>query len=382
MGHFSMWRGREKTGGARGGGWAGGMWGGAGRVVGRAGGGQHGLTGQRGGGAATWSAHGDRRGSRARGGGWWAWASRVGGWSRVRWRNMDGVCGRRSGLRWSVEWGEIERKALQMRHAAALMGRVREGAVCYGVVVKSMDPVLTEALSTVVDAVWIDTEHAPLCIESVQSLVMAAQLSGAATLVRLPSADPTAMKPVLDAGADGVIAPMVRSVADVERAVAGCRYPPAGTRGFGPRRASRFGHYGERYIDYANEHVIALVQIEHIEAVDAIDEILEVAGLSGIVIGANDLSFSMNLPGEPNHPDVHAVIERVLAKAAGRGKIVGMAMGADVDVEAASGWIERGVNWMVMESETSLMMRGAAEVFGAVRARDQGKGAGSGGWKA
>lgn len=256
-----------------------------------------------------------------------------------------------------------------MRHAAAFLEKMRSGQVCYGAAINSFDPLLTEALGTLVEGLWIDAEHAPLSIESLQNLVIAAQLSGAAAFVRVPNVDPVRIKPVLDLGVDGVIVPMIRSAEDAALAVSSCRYPPEGVRGFGPRRAGRFGHYGSwpEYVDYANEHVIVTVQIEHVDAVEAIDEILATPGLGGVVIGANDLSFSMGYPAQPNHPEVVAAIDRVAAKVKASDKFLATATGGDVD--NAMTWIERGVSWLVMETETSLMMMAAGQLYGAVRER-------------
>src|SRR5205085_3685350 len=121
---------------------------------------------------------------------------------------------------------------------------------------------------------------------------------------------------VLDIGADGIIAPLVRSADDVRRAVAACRYPPDGIRGYGPKRASGFGRLGgPEYCRLANESIIVVVQIEHIDAVNNLDEILAVPGLTSVLMGPQDLAGSMGHMGQPTHPEVTAAMERVLAKA-------------------------------------------------------------------
>lgn len=256
-----------------------------------------------------------------------------------------------------------------MRNAPHFIDKIHRGQTCYGCAITSMDPVLTEAMAAVVDALWIDAEHGPLSIETVQALVMAVHTTDSAAFVRVAWNDPVLIKPILDLGADGIIVPMIRSAEEARAAVAACRYPPHGVRGFGPRRASRFGHYGSGpdYVERANADALCMVQIEHIDAVRCIDSILAVEGLGGILIGANDLSFSMGFPSQPDHPEVRRAIEQVLAAAAGSDVFVGMAMGGDV--ESAGRWIDLGVRWMVMETETSLMLRAAHELFGAIRSR-------------
>lgn len=256
-----------------------------------------------------------------------------------------------------------------MRNAAFFTDKIRSGEVCLGMAIASCDPVLTEAMAQVVDSLWIDAEHAPLTLPIIQNLVMAAQTTECAALVRVAWNDPVLIKPLLDLGADGIIVPMIRTAQDARNAVAACRYPPLGVRGFAPRRASQYGHYGStaRFVQKANQDVIVLVQIEHIDAVQCVSEILQVEGLSGIVIGPNDLSFSMGLNGQTEHPRVQETIGQIIDQAQGSDKFVGLVMGGDV--EAGAAWIERGVRWMVMESETSLLIRSATQLFGAMRRR-------------
>src|SRR5439155_26617319 len=124
-------------------------------------------------------------------------------------------------------------------------------------------------------------------------------------LVRVQWNDPVLIKPVLDIGAAGVIVPSVSTADEARRAVAACRYPPDGIRGFGPRRPSNYGRLGgPEFCKAANEAVIVIIQIEHIHGVNNLDEILAVPGLTGILVGSNDLSGSMGHMGEPRHPDV------------------------------------------------------------------------------
>jgi len=216
------------------------------------------------------------------------------------------------------------------------------------------DAIVTEALSDLFDFVWIDTEHNPMPLDVVQAHVMATKGSNSAALVRVPANDPNLIKPVLDLGASGVIVPLVRTVDDVRRAVAACKYPPEGIRGFGPRRAS---HYGQRsgpdYIRWANEHVVCVVQIELTEAVDNLAEIVRVPGLTSIVVGPNDLASSMGFPGQPGHPKVKATIEGV-AKIAGEARMpIGLAWGADE--KEIHDWHAKGIKWFSLANDFTLL---------------------------
>src|SRR5262249_25363539 len=151
---------------------------------------------------------------------------------------------------------------------------------------------------------------------AVQGHIMATKGSDCLPMVRVPWNDPVLIKPVLDIGAPAVIVPMVQTAEEARRAVAACRYPPDGIRGFGPRRPSNYGQLGgPDFCRAMNEAIIPIIQIEHIRAVESIDEILAVPGVQNIVFGPNDLSGSMGHMGMPRHPDVLRAIETVIAKA-------------------------------------------------------------------
>jgi 2-keto-3-deoxy-L-rhamnonate aldolase RhmA len=245
--------------------------------------------------------------------------------------------------------------------------RMRNGEVSLGVAISFSDPTVTEALCNVVDFVWIDMEHNPLSLEAVQGHIMATKGSNTTPLVRVPWNDPVLIKPVLDIGAAGVIVPFVRSIDDVRRAVAACRYPPEGIRGFGPRRPSNYGQLGGPELCQAlNDAMITIVQIEHIDAVNHIQGILAVPGLTAIVIGSNDLSGSMGHMGEPRHPEVLGAIEQVIARARQANIFVGIAIGDDVAL--LNEWVDKGAQWLAMGNDYSLMLRTAMDVAGKVRA--------------
>src|SRR5262245_43580752 len=122
-----------------------------------------------------------------------------------------------------------------MENAVKFRNTIRNGQVCLGTLISSTDPTTTEILSRLFDFVWIEMEHTALSLETVERHLVAAQASGAACLVRVRWNDPVLIKPLLDMGVDGIIVPMIRTLEEVRAAVAACRYPPDGIRGFGPR---------------------------------------------------------------------------------------------------------------------------------------------------
>jgi 2-keto-3-deoxy-L-rhamnonate aldolase RhmA len=245
-----------------------------------------------------------------------------------------------------------------------LAGRVP----CLGTCVTFTDPTVTDALAGVLDFLWIDMEHNPLTLETVQGHIMATKGTTAAPLVRVAWNDPVLIKPVLDIGAAGVIVPLVRTADEARRAVSACRYPPSGIRGYGPRRPSGYGQNGgPDYIRAADEAIIVIVQIEHIDAVNNLDEILAVPGLTSVVVGPNDLSGSLGHMGNPRHPDVVKAIETVIAKGMKAGIPVGLAGGG----EPAEwiGWARKGVRWLSLGADFVFLMQSARQLAETIRSQ-------------
>jgi 4-hydroxy-2-oxoheptanedioate aldolase len=161
--------------------------------------------------------------------------------------------------------------------------------------------------------------------------------------------------------------PMVSTVEDTRRAVAACRYPPDGIRGYGPRRPSNYGRLGgPDFCKAANEAMITVVQIELADAVKNIEGIVGVAGLSGVLIGSNDLSGSMGHMGQPRHPDVLAAIQKVIEAGQKANMPVGIAIGDDVAM--LQEWIDKGIQWVTGGGDTSLMLRSADQITHQLRA--------------
>lgn len=161
------------------------------------------------------------------------------------------------------------------------------------------------------DWLVVDMEHSAIGISEAQLLIQIIDLSGCVPLVRLSSNDATLIKRVMDAGAHGIIVPNVNSVDDAVSAVKAVRYPPAGTRGVGLWRAQGYGFDFDKYKKWQASESVVIVQIEHIEAVNNLKAILGTKGVDGFIIGPYDLSASLGIPGEFEHPQFKAAIERV-----------------------------------------------------------------------
>jgi len=161
------------------------------------------------------------------------------------------------------------------------------------------------------DWLTVDMEHSAISLENAQELIRVIELCGVAPLVRVGHNDPNLIKRVMDAGAHGVIVPMVNSAEEARQAVASVKYPPRGFRGVGLARAQKYGLDFAGYKAWNETDSVVIVQVEHIRAVENLEAILTVEGVDGFIIGPYDLSGSLGVPGQFDHPEVVAALDRV-----------------------------------------------------------------------
>lgn len=150
----------------------------------------------------------------------------------------------------------------------------------------------------------VDMEHSVITLDIAQQLIQVIEGCGVTPLVRVGENDATVIKRVMDAGAYGVIVPMVNTKKQAEAAINAVKYPPVGTRGVGLARAQGYGNNFEEYRGWVHKDSIVIVQIEHIEAINNLEEILCVSGVDGSIIGPYDLSASLGYPGEFDKPEL------------------------------------------------------------------------------
>ncbi len=173
-------------------------------------------------------------------------------------------------------------------------------------------PAIAEIMSRAgFDWLTVDMEHSAITFHQAQQLIQVIDLAGGSPLVRVSVNDPNLIKRSMDAGAHGVIVPMVNSQADAEQAVASVRYPPHGRRGVGLSRAQGYGLDFAGYAARNQSDSVVIVQVEHIESVNNLASILSVEGVDGFIIGPYDLSGSLGMPGQFDHPEVIAALAEV-----------------------------------------------------------------------
>lgn len=212
------------------------------------------------------------------------------------------------------------------------------------------------------DAVIIDLEHGPMGTGDLPHLVLAARAHGLAAIVRVRENNPSLIGGALDAGADGVLVPQIGSRREAEAVVAAARFAPEGERGANPWvRAAGFGG-GPDWFASANEKVAILVTIEGTDGIAAARSIIETPGLDGVFIGPVDLSNSLGVPGQINHPLVVAKSAEVIDLA--RERSMAVAMFAPTP-EGAKIWLARGVTMAVVGVDAGHV----AAALGDIRAR-------------
>jgi 4-hydroxy-2-oxoheptanedioate aldolase len=239
--------------------------------------------------------------------------------------------------------------------------KLQKGAVVSGVIIQDPAVQVVEVLGLLgFDWLFIDCEHSAMSLAEVGQLVMAAELRGITPLVRVPQNLPEVILHYLDVGAMGIIIPGVETVEDAQRAVRGAKYQPEGERGLAGVRGGDFGLSGPlgEYVRVANRETMVLADVESRLGVQNIEGILGTEGIDGVAIGANDLSQSLGVPGQTNHPVVVEAMDRIVAAGKKAGKPIGSVVRGG---ETPQQYIEKGYR-MLLTSVYGLII-GAGKQF-------------------
>lgn len=214
------------------------------------------------------------------------------------------------------------------------------------------------------DSLTIDMQHGMMGLETAIQMLQAISTTHTIPLVRVPWNEPGSIGRVLDAGAYGVICPMVDTRAQCEAFVGACRYHPQGYRSLGPTRAKVYA--GDDYGQFANETIITMAMIETQLALDNVDEIASTPGLDGFYIGPGDLHLSLFGTGglDNEDPPFMEAIDRIIAAAQRHHIIVGMHTGSTA---YAHKMIERGMQFITIQTDTELLRRSAAAALADIR---------------
>jgi 2-keto-3-deoxy-L-rhamnonate aldolase RhmA len=214
------------------------------------------------------------------------------------------------------------------------------------------------------DFLWIEMEHSPVTLETLRHIVLATRGLKAVPFARPPVNELWTAKRVLDAGVMGVIFPFTTTPELAKQAVQACRYPPEGKRGSGAILASLRWPAPGGYYDFADRNVLVVAVVEEAQAIAHIDSIAATPGLDVLFIGTSDLSFSLGLRGEQNHPTLQDAIGKITAAAKKHGKILGRPVRNLKDIDRH---VEEGFLFFQTPTELELMTAGARQMLGAVQ---------------
>jgi 2-keto-3-deoxy-L-rhamnonate aldolase RhmA len=237
--------------------------------------------------------------------------------------------------------------------------RLAAGALTVGSFVKTPHPHVVEVLGlTGLDCVVLDAEHAPFDRAAIDLCTLAARATGMPVLVRPAHSAPETILQALDGGADGVLLPHVRSVADAELMVRLCRYGPGGRGYAGSTRAADYTTRGmARHL--ATSNPVIVLQIEDADALEAIEAIAAVPGVDALFIGRADLTVSLGA-ASPDDPQVVAAVERICAAGRAAGRTIGMFLPRVADV---AHWQSRGASLFLLQSDQEFLLKGAAALL-------------------
>jgi 2-keto-3-deoxy-L-rhamnonate aldolase RhmA len=257
-------------------------------------------------------------------------------------------------------WGSLER-------GLALKRKLRDGQAVVGAWLSLNDPAVAEILARVgFDFLLIDTEHGAWDWVSLQTALMGFNGTATVPFVRVAWNDHVRIKQALDMGAEGILAPMVRSVAECRELVRACRYPPQGGRGFGPRRASNYYRDVDQYLAAANDAIFVMPQVEDVATLDVFDDFIAVPGVDAVAIGPNDLSGTTGFFRQHDHPTNKRAVDQIITRARSAGMPV--CLGVNTQPNEQRDLIECGVRILLTTSDIELLAGGARRLLEANRA--------------
>ena len=215
------------------------------------------------------------------------------------------------------------------------------------------------------DSICIDMQHGAIDYSDALPMLQAISTTDTTPLIRIPWFDPAIIGKSLDAGAYGIICPMVNNRAEAQAFVAACRYAPQGQRSVGPLRASLYA--GADYVKHANSTIITMAMVESAEAVKNVEDILTTPGLDSIYVGPSDLAVSMgeNAGFDPRYPKVFEAIKHVGAMAKKHKIAAGIHVGS---VQYGMEMIAAGYSFVSYLSDFRMLQTIAAKGLAALRA--------------
>ncbi|GBC75179.1 4-hydroxy-2-oxo-heptane-1,7-dioate aldolase [archaeon HR06] len=238
-----------------------------------------------------------------------------------------------------------------------LRERLEEKKAVFGTFLSILHPDVAEIIARVgFDFALLDTEHAPGGLDGIKNMLQIMDGYNITNLIRVAWNDMVLIKKALDLGTHGIVVPMVNNKKEAEYAVKAILYPPKGVRGFGPIRSIMFD---KDYVTTADKELLLLLQIETEEGVKRCEEIIEVDRVDGILVGPYDLSLSLNLYGQLEHPKFVEAVKRIAKITRDKGKIAA----TYVDIDSLKRWLDYGYNMFILEMDIFILKKALANIL-------------------
>jgi len=245
--------------------------------------------------------------------------------------------------------------------------KLKDNEITFGSWITIGHPIVAEVMTNAgFEWLTVDMEHSAITLDIAQDLISIISLSGCVPFVRVPENNPVIIKRVMDAGAFGVIVPMVNDRKDAEKAVNAVRYPPFGFRGVGLARAQKYGFGLDEYKEWLENESMIIVQIEHVHAVDNIDEILSVDGVDGFIVGPYDISGSLGIPGNFDAKEFKDLIKKIIASSKENKKPAGIHVIPPDDKEVKR-YIDMGYRFIAISLDTILLGSKCTDILSRMR---------------
>jgi 2-dehydro-3-deoxyglucarate aldolase len=244
---------------------------------------------------------------------------------------------------------------------AALKAKLRNRQRVFGAWVSYREPAIAETFALAgFDFVVIDMEHTTISTDEAKRIITGCHAESAACLPRPVSHNNDYIKPLLEAGSDGLVIQMVNTPGEVEALINLQKFPPLGNRSYGVNRAHGYGFGFDEYISDWNDSGIFIIQVESIEAVENIDALITYDEVDAVMVGPYDISGSLGVPGQIDHPSVRAASEKVIEACAKRGIGCCTQISAVTNerVEAA---FDNGYSFVILGSDLFILTRWASE---------------------
>lgn len=243
--------------------------------------------------------------------------------------------------------------------------RLQQGLPTVGTWINIPEPAVAEILSAYgMDWLVIDTEHGPMDWQTVENLLRAMKGTEVVPLIRVAGNDPFLIKKALDRGAMGVLVPMINSAEEARSAVAAAKYPPEGFRGMAGTRASRYGLDMEAYVENWNRDVLVVIQVETRAGLENVAAIAAVPGVDVLFVGPNDLSASLGIFRQYDHPVFQDAVRRIRDAAREHGVAPGY-MGRDAASVLAK--VDEGFTFIAAGTDVGLLKEAASSTYRAIR---------------